>query len=44
MDLNEIQKHLNEGFSNIYDCFVDNKPSLHFGKDKTKSILFSFRV
>ena len=39
-DINEIQKHLNEDFSNTCDWFVDNKPSIHFGEDKTKSILF----
>ena len=27
--------------SNICDWFVDNKISMHFGEDKTKSILFS---
>ena len=40
-DINEIQKHLNEDFSNIWDDFVDNKLSIHFGEDKTKSILFA---
>ena len=30
-DINEIQKHLNEDFSN----------SIHFGEDKTKSIFFA---
>ena len=24
----------------LYDWFVDNKLSIHFGEDKTKSILF----
>ena len=24
----------------LCDCFVDNKLSIHFGEDKTKSILF----
>ena len=28
-------------FGNICDWFVDNKLSIHFGEDKTKSILFS---
>ena len=36
-----MQKHLNEDFSNIWDEFVDNKLSIHFGEDKTKSILFA---
>ena len=40
-DINKIQKYLNEDFSNICDWFVDNKLSIHFGEDKTKSILFA---
>ena len=32
---------MNEDFSNICDWFVDNKLSIHFGEDKTKSILFA---
>ena len=27
-------------FSNLCKCFPDNKLSIHFGEDKTKSILF----
>ena len=37
----EIQKQLNEGFTNICEWFVDNRPSIHYGEDKTKSILFA---
>ena len=40
-DINEIEKQLNVDFSNICDWFVDNKLSIHFGEDKTKSILFA---
>ena len=40
-DVTEIKKRLTKDFSNICDWFVDNKLSIHFGKDKTKSILFS---
>lgn len=40
-DAKEIEKQLNKDFSNICDWFVDNKFSIHFGEDKTKSILFS---
>ena len=36
-----IEKQLNEDFANICDWFVDNKLSIHFGEDKTKSILFA---
>ena len=40
-DINEIKKQLNVDFSNIFDWFVDNKLSIHFGEDQTKSILFA---
>ena len=40
-DISEIEVQLNSNFSSIYDWFVDNKLSIHFGEDKTKSILFS---
>ena len=40
-DINEIEIQLNKNFSSICDWFVDNKLSIHFGEDKTKSILFS---
>ena len=36
----EIEKHLNNDFSNLCEWFIDNKLSIHFGEDKTKSILF----
>ena len=36
----EIEKHLNNDFSNLCEWFLDNKLSIHFGEDKTKSILF----
>ena len=40
-DIKEIENQLNINFSLICDWFVDNKLSIHFGEDKTKSILFS---
>ena len=40
-DIKEIKIQLNKNFSLICDWFVDNKLSIHFGEDKTKSILFS---
>ena len=40
-DLEQINKEHTKNFSNICDWFVDNKLTIHFGKDKTKSILFS---
>ena len=40
-DVMEIKKRLNEDFENLCDWFVDNKLSIHFGEDKTKSIVFA---
>ena len=40
-DVKVIEKQLNGNFSSICDWFVYNKLSIHFGEDKTKSILFS---
>ena len=40
-DINIIEHQLNRYSSNICDRFVDNKLSIHFGEDKTKSILFA---
>ena len=39
-DITEIETTLNKNFRMLCDCFVDNKLSIHFGEDKTKSILF----
>ena len=36
-DINIIEQQLNGNFSNICDWFVDNKLSIHFSEDKTKS-------
>ena len=40
-DLKEIEKQLNKNFANLCDRFVENKLNIHFGDDKTKSILFA---
>ena len=40
-DVNQIEKQLNNDFENVCSWFVDNKLSIHFGEDKTKSILFA---
>ena len=40
-DVSEIEEQLNKDFENVCDWFVDNKLSIHFGEDKTKSILFA---
>ena len=39
-EVDEIEKQLNKDFENICDWFVDNKLNIHFGEDKSKSILF----
>ena len=36
-----IETVLNKNFSSLCDWFIDNKLSIHFGEEKTKSILFS---
>ena len=36
-DLERIKEELTKNFSNICDWFVDNKFSIHFGEDKTKT-------
>ena len=40
-EVEEIEKILNNDFENICDWFIDNKLSIHFGEDKTKSILLA---
>ena len=40
-DVIEIETVLNKNFSSLCDWFIDNKLSIHFGEEKTKSILFS---
>ena len=38
----DIEKQLNKDFENVYDWFVgNNELSIHFGEDKTKSIIFT---
>ena len=39
-NVTEIEKQLLRDFSSLRGWFVDNKLSVHFGQDKTKSILF----
>ena len=40
-DLIEIGTVLNKNFSALCDWFIDKKLSIHFGEEKTKSIVFS---
>ena len=39
-DITEIETALNKNFNMLCDWFLQNKLSIHFGEDKTKSILF----
>ena len=39
-DIERIENNLNRNFNSLCDWFVENKLSIHFGEDKTKSILF----
>ena len=43
-DLERVKEKLTKNFSSICDWFVDNKLSIHFREDKTKSILLSFSL
>ena len=38
-DVKEIERNLNENFSDVCDWFVDNKVSIHFGEGKTVLLL-----
>ena len=40
-DVTRIENVLNKEFSSLCQWFIDNKLPIHFGEDKTKSILFS---
>ena len=40
-DVKKIENVLNKEFLSLCQWFIDNKLSIHFGEDKTKSILFS---
>ena len=42
-DVKKIENVLNKEFSSLCQWFIDNQLSVHFGEDKTKSILFSKR-
>ena len=39
-DITETESALNKNLSMLCDWFVDNKLTIHFGEDKTKSTLF----
>ena len=41
--MTEIERNLNTDFSDVCDCFVDNKLSIHFGEDKAKCIPFGIK-
>ena len=35
-----IENNSNKNFNSLCDLFVDNRLSIHLGKDKTKTIVF----
>ena len=37
-NINEMEKKQNKDFNSLCDWFVDNKPTIHFGEGKTKSV------
>ena len=39
-DIEKIDSTSNRNFNSLCDWFLENKLSIHFGEDKTKSILF----
>ena len=39
-DVEKIEKILNKEHSSLYEWFIDNKLSIHFGDDKIKTIFF----
>ena len=39
--LKKIKNVFNKEISSLWQWFIDNKLSIHFGEDKTKFILFS---
>ena len=39
-NIKTIENNLNRNFNSLCDWFVENKLSIHFGEDKTKSIVF----
>ena len=39
-NITSIEENLNRNFNSLCDWFVENKLSIHFGEDKTKSIVF----
>ena len=43
-DIKTIESNLNRNFESLCDWFVENKLSIHFGEDKTKSILFGSKM
>ena len=43
-NMKEIEDQLNLNFSRLCDWFIENKLSIHLGKDKVKSILFGTKL
>ena len=43
-NVKEIEDQLNLNFSSVCDWCINNKLSIHLGKDKTKSVLFGTKL
>ena len=43
-NVKEIEDQLNLNFSSVCDWCINNKLSIHLGKDKTESILFGTKL
>ena len=39
-DIQKSEEQLNSDFTSLCEWFIDSKLSVHFGEEKTKSILF----
>ena len=42
--VHKTEHQLNKDFANLYEWFVDNKLSIHLGEDKTKYMLFGWKL
>ena len=43
-DIQKIEEQLNSDFTSLCEWFIDDKLSVHFGEEKTKSVLFGTKL
>ena len=43
-DVTKTEKQLNGDFTDICEWFIDNRLSVHFGEDKTKSLFLTSKL